>query len=536
MRPILSLLLSLLIVLFPAAGVSAAAADSVPNWTDMEYAHYDPAGFYADVDTLTGLAAGADAQAVLELYDRLYEQFARIDTLSAIAYIHSSQDLTDEYWSGESQYADNLRYDAADALSTACHAVTCGPCAEAFAGHVGEDAFKAFSEYVPMTDREAELLARETELVDEYNARMNDVDEVQFDYLGQSWDLEMLNGLEGHSLAYQDYDAYLDVYYGVQNAVNQMAGPLYLELVRLRAELAQIEGCSSYAALAYEDVFGRDYSPEDAQTFCDAVKPVARQYYERLSSSALWYDIDSVSPALTPEDILELVGSYSVRLDPSLEEPYRFLTEHGLYDLDLGSDRFSGSYTVTLGQYGSAFIFANLGSSYDGLSTLCHEFGHFVNDYYAPAGNLLTDVPSYDLLEIHSTGLDALFTCFYDEIFDTGADTARFNVLAALIDALVDGCIFDEFQRRVYDEPDMTLDEMNRLFASVSAAYGQTELRDVDYNWVYVTHTFESPMYYLSYAASSLAAIQIWDMAQTDLQAAVDAWKSVMSHDAGTEG
>lgn len=531
MKAIVSLLLCVIFLLSP---IGASAADV--HWADIEYIHYDPAGFYGDVDRLAALASGSDSQAVIELYDRLYEQFARIDTLSAIAYIQTSRDLTDEYWAGESQYADNLRYDTADALSTACHAVTQGPCAEDFAAHVGANAFDAFVEYVPMTDREAELLARETELVDEYNARMNEIDQVTFDYWGQSWDLEMLNGLEGQSLVYQDYNAYLDVYYGVQNAVNQLVGPLYTELVQLRAELAQIEGYDNYAALAYEDVFGRDYSTQDAQMFCDAVKPVARQYYEQLYNSSLLYDTDAVSPVLSPEDILALVGDYAVRLDPTLAEPFRYMTEHGLYDLAFGGDRFPGSYTVTLGQYDSAFIFANLGSSYDGLSTLCHEFGHFVNEYRCPVGNLLTDVPSYDLLEIHSTGLDALFTCFYGEIFDAGTDVARFNVLAALIDALVEGCIYDEFQRRVYDAPDMALDEMNHLYASVSAEYGQPQLRDVDYAWVYVSHTFEMPLYYLSYAASALAAIQIWDLAQTDLAAAVDAWEAVMSHDANTEG
>lgn len=534
MRAILSFFLSVVLLLSPAGGV-CASADGV-NWEDMEYVHYDAADFLAGAERLTALAEGDDSQTILELYDRLYEQFARIDTLSAIAYVHSSADLTDEYWSGESQYADNLRYETADALSTACHAVTDGPCADAFAAHVGQRAFDAFAEYVPLTDRETELLARETELVDEYHLQMNGVNQLEYDYLGEAWTFDKLSGFQGQSLAYQDYDAYLEVYFGLQDAVSQQVGPIFLDLVQLRAEIASIEGWDSYAAMAYEQLYGRDYCPEQAQTLCDAVKPAARQYSERLRYSALRYDAEAVQPAFGPEQLLSLLGEYTARLDPELAEPFQYMTEHGLYDLAGGDDRFPGSYTITLGQYGSAYIFANPGSSYDGLSTLAHEFGHFANDYYAPIGNLLTDVPCYDLLEIHSTGLDALMTNYYGEIFSQGADTARFNVLAELVEALIDGCIYDEFQRRVYAEPDMTLEEMDRLFASISAEYGKSSLRERDNTWVYVSHTFENPLYYLSYAASALAAIQLWDMSQTDLTAAVDAWSALLTRDAAAEG
>ena len=130
MRPILSFLLAVLLFI---GGTSASAAQPV-RWEDMEYVHYDASGFFADTETLSQLAAGSDAQAVTELYDRLYGQFAQIDAYNAVAYIHASADVTDEYWSAENQYAENLRYEMADALSTACYDVTCGPCAEPFAG------------------------------------------------------------------------------------------------------------------------------------------------------------------------------------------------------------------------------------------------------------------------------------------------------------------------------------------------------------------------------------------------------------------
>ena len=520
MRPLLSLLLAISLIF---GGTPVSAAEAV-RWEDMQYVHYDAGAFFTDAATLSQLAAGSDAQAVTALYDELYDQFAQMDAYNAVAYVHASADVTDEYWSAESQYSENLRYEMADALSTACYGVTQGPCAAAFAEHVGQRAYDAFTEYVPMTDREAELLARESELVDQYHVLINGADQVEYDYLGEAWTYEKLNGFQGMSLASQDYNGYLEVFYGLQDAVVQQVGPIFQQLVRLRCEIASIEGADSYAALAYEDVYGRDYTPDQAQALCDAVKPVAVQFMQQLGGSSLLYDAEAVLPALSPDDILQLVGEYTARMDPVLAEPFRFMTENGLYDLAGGEDRFPGSYTITLGKYDSAFIFANPDSGYGGLSTLFHEFGHFASDYFVPIDNLVTDVPCYDLLEIHSTGLDTLMTCYYDEIFTDGADTARFKALA-------NGCIFDEFQRRVYEQPDMSLEQMSRLFASISAEYGKVGIRDTDGSWVYVSHTFENPFYYLSYAASSLAAIQLWDMAQTDMHTAVTAWHQLLMTD-----
>ena len=516
------------------AAVVTAARDT--DWADMKYVHYDPETFFAGAERLKTLASGRDGQAVIELYDALYDQILRMDTLDSIAYVRHSADVTDEYWSAESVYCDAAVYKMKDALCTACYAVTQGPCADAFSGHVGSDAFGEFLEYEPMTERQAALLQRQSELVDEYRRLMNDAGDVTYSYLGETWTPAMLSGFPGRALAYRDYDGYLEVYYGLHGAVNQMVGPVYLSLVQLRDELAGFEDEDNYAALAYRDIFGRDYTLDDAQALCQQVKAFAREYFSRFSLGDFRRAAQAASPIPDGPELISLLGQYAGRLDPMLEAPWQFMTEHGLYDLSDAEDRAPGAYTITLSQYGSAFVFATLHGTFDDLGTLTHEFGHFVNDYYAPVPNILTSVGSYDLMEIHSTGLEMLFTAFYGEIYETGAEAARCAVLADAAEALIDGCVYDEFQRRIYAQPDMTLPEMNRLFASVCAEYGMFEPMDVDYDWVYVPHNFESPLYYISYAASALAAIQIWEQAQADLQAGVDAWKAVMGRDAYTEG
>lgn len=532
MHQLLSILLTAAMILSfcPAPGqVPSAAADT--DWRDMAYTHYDGSYFLADAERLTELAAGQDADAVLALYDELYSELAHIDTLGSIAYVRSSADVTDEYWTDESQYATSLVYSAADALSRACQAIAAGPCAGAFAEHVGQDAFDAFAEYRPMTDREAELLARETELVDEYYQLINSAGQVTYTYLGESWDLEKLGGFQGANLVYQDYEGYLEVFSGLHDAVSRTVGPVFLDLVQLRRELAQLEGWDSYPAMMYEQTYGRDYSLQDAQTLCDAVKAIGPEIF-----SLSQHDTGSGELVFSPEELLATLGEYAGRLDPSLADAWQYMTEHGLCDLANGENRTPGAYTITLSQYDSAYIFATLAGTERDLSTLSHEFGHFVNDCSIPVPNLLTSVGNYDLMEIHSTGLETLFTAFYEEIFGPNGNAARYEVLCGLLEKLVQGCLYDEFQRRIYEQPDMTLEDLNRLYADLCTQYGQYEPFDADGTWVYIPHTFESPLYYLSYAASALGAIQLWDMARTDLDAAADTWLALMDHSAYEEG
>lgn len=82
--------------------------------------------------------------------------------------------------------------------------------------------------------------------------------------------------------------------------------------------------------------------------------------------------------------------------------------------------------------------------------------------------------------------------------------------------------MYDEFQTEIYRCPDMTLDEMNQLFGELSLAYGYPDRGDDRaYFWVEVPHTFQQPMYYVSYATSALSAIDLYLQSLEDWDGAV---------------
>ena len=118
---------------------------------------------------------------------------------------------------------------------------------------------------------------------------------------------------------------------------------------------------------------------------------------------------------------------------------------------------------------------------------------------------------------------------YYDEIFtDEGvAEIGKLEIADELMENIIYGCIQDEFQREAYRNPDMNLDELNRLSARIYRDYG-IEVGAKDYSWVFVTHMFEVPMYNISYAVSGLAAMQIWSKSETDFDGAVKIWEKFL--------
>lgn len=522
-----------------AKRLRASASDSEILFDDIEYVHYDPESFYDDTDLLCELAQKGSAQSVNRLYDALYNEFLYIDSLSVLTMLRHDRDLFDDYWAEEYLYTDEMWSLTGDAFCAACAEVLNTSCAESFEAHIGTEAADGYREYTPMTDKEIEAYDRELEILEEYYSLYDTMYDVTVSYDGQDWTLNDLMGTRGDDLAYEDYDAYLAVYDSIQQKFNELFSPLYIELVGLWTETARDAGYDSYTDYAYETTFCRSYSPEDAQAFCDAVKPIAREYYADLYYSDLSYEYDRVRPVLSPDELIDVLGEYLPQIDESLTEPWTAMTERGLYDVRRGgSGRYDGSYTTTMLFHRAPFLFATLEDDCYDLTTITHEFGHFCDFWFSPQTNIFTQVDDLDLSEIHSNGLQALFTQFYGDIYNSGsADIAEFINLANLLENIFDGCIYDEFQRRILDDPDdLTPEKLNAVHREVCEEYGYAADLTWDSGWVYISHNFEQPLYYFSYAASAMAALQIWDISQVDPGRAVDVYLDVLRRGSYAEG
>lgn len=524
----------------PAAQILSALrpASDPAAFADIEYEHYDPEPLYDAADEIFALAEAGDTDGVLTLYDEMYAEMLYIDSLTTLAMLLSDADIYDEYRSGEYAYMNTLWSEAQDLLLSVGYDLLNTDCADAFAAHIGEETAELFLWYTPLTQDALDNSDRELSLIEEYRRQYDTIYDTEYVYQGKSWTLEALYGLSGNVLAFKDYDAYLEVYDGLQQALAEKFAPIYAELVSIWQEDARAAGYDCYSDYAYECLYARDYTPDDAQLFCDAVKPIARQYFADLYYSDISYGADTVTPVFSADELMTIIGEYLPRVDEALCEPWNALCDRELYDLaPASSGRFTGAYTTTMLYFRSPFLFATLEENCYDLATLTHEFGHFADFYFSPQTNFFTQTDSIDLSEIHSNGLQALFISFYDEIYTDNADTAEYLNLANLLENIIEGCLYDEFQRRILDttEP-LTAELINSIYTQVCAEYGLYDEPSWDSTWVFVTHNFEQPLYYISYAVSAMPALQLRNMAQEDFDAAAELYMNILRRGAHDDG
>ena len=66
-------------------------------------------------------------------------------------------------------------------------------------------------------------------------------------------------------------DKIMEIYTGIAKAENAATAPIYLELIKVRKEIAQEEGYDSYIDYAYDVIYDRDFTGEDIATLRETI-------------------------------------------------------------------------------------------------------------------------------------------------------------------------------------------------------------------------------------------------------------------------
>ncbi|MBO4916212.1 MAG: S-layer homology domain-containing protein, partial [Oscillospiraceae bacterium] len=398
-------------------------------------------------------------------------------------------------------------------------------CSEVLSSRLSKKQLANYLYYVDMTDEERALNSREQELIADYRSLAASSRDIAFEYNGVEY-----SDKSAEAAYYSDkidYDTYTAISRYISSQLNARFGEIYLEMISVRNQIAALHDYSNYAEYAYAEVYHRDYTVKDIEAFSTAVKKELCTHF--------WtyvYYMDSVDENALPLAASKYTGSnvfptllpYFAQLSDELYESASYIYEHGSYDLDPYSRKAGTSYTRTISYYNMPFYFNNPTGTYSDLTTAIHELGHANNAYWS--GHDWND-PSTDVdtAEVHSQGLELLMLKFYPELFGTQADAVAQSTIANTIYSVIQGCIHDELQRYAYSTPNVTLKQINEFYCKIMKEYGRVEKDDPRtemYGWYEVPHTFQSPMYYISYATSAAGALMFWEESQEDYFAAVD--------------
>ena len=453
---------------------------------------------------------------ITNLCEKMITEYDRQAVQYTLLMNRSARDFSDDALSTELEEAEQRLNGVYDILMEGLQAaaVNYGDAIEAC---FPDDSWLPYiREYEPYTEEQSQMQAEETGLELAYYA------DAGYDVIawvdGVEWTFEKYNETE-----FDTWEEDRKVLTALYQAANGILGEDYRALVKARASQAESFGYDNFAEYAYEELYDRDYTVEDLQELRKVVKEELAPVYQELKDR---------KDELEPEEAGELGGGDFEKIladirpqigkvSPYLEEAFDFLQEYRMYDADTSSLRRSTGYTVALPYYGSAMIFDQMTGDYQDYFTAVHEFGHFNAAFHDPTRQIFSSTVE-DVDETQSQGLELLFMPYWEEIFP--GQTGEFLETAALCNILhsvLDGLAMEEFEQTVYTHPDMSLDEMNDLQASLLQEYGVYEDESDRYYWVQITHLFDMPFYYTTYATSALAALQLWKTAQNDPEEAV---------------
>lgn len=440
---------------------------------------------------------------VIAEYYALTEQLLACMTSYTLYDIACYADVTDDSLQEKSAEAYEKAVDCSDAYSVFLRDMLRSGYREAYIAEVGEENALMYEDYEPMTGEQKELYDREKALQDEYRVLMS-----------------------------EKYGSYAETAAAV--------APLYVELVKLRTQIAQSYGYEDYVTYAYESSYYRSYTPAQAAELGEQVKKeLAPLYVQTMLAEteddrrAYYKESDT-----RQQTLLGLLQRYIPLVDSSLGASLDHMLAGGTYDIAYSETKHAVSFTTMLYSYGTPYLFSQPEKESQPISfgTLVHEFGHyhsFLNDpTYATPDGYIYALDDIDVAEISSTALELLFLEFYPELYGGDAQALRRGSITSILSNVVYGCMLDEFQQKVYTAEDLTAQEVSRICHGVVTDYmGDVFIDDYShYMWAVVNHNFEAPLYYISYAMSALASFQIWADAQTDWDAAVEQYLELVSY------
>ena len=333
--------------------------------------------------------------------------------------------------------------------------------------------------------------------------------------------------------AYYDLDDDEDLYNNIDI--------LYDQLHEAEKTIATYQGYDNYLEYCYENVYGRDYSVADTDSFFLNVYKYAVPAYQSLSS-----ELNGLMNKLT---VKEKRIANSILYGDSFTECFNYIedykdffggflkqefdglfTENGHYNISYEEEGTPGAYEDEFPYGDSSYNYVFFGPGYHSATTVVHEFGH----YLAAQANPLS-LGSYDLAETQSQSNEYLFLQYLSRFgnYDFSDNFKQFlidyfvyeNIFYLVIPALV-----NEVEKIVYASSDYKIGDLEDAVDFLYQVYPElSSIYSPDSTYYYCAHvTMYSPGYYISYATSLMGAFNINKIASDNYNAAKEAYMKLI--------
>lgn len=315
------------------------------------------------------------------------------------------------------------------------------------------------------------------------------------------------------------YSGALDDYYEISGDTSMDEEDADLQCAEMYLDNLKTYDCGNYLY----DYFARDYEAADASALYERMltelQPLYDELYYLIAEHPYYEDL--YTDAFGVEDMFGTVQKYTKEISPELERSAQKLIDEEWYMIGQGDACYTGSYCISIPGQEKALLYIYQSEQYYDLYTAVHEFGHFHAEWRDDTP-LFFQENCVDIAEVHSQGLSMLYTAFYDEIFGEAAEYLELVTLYDLVDSIVCGLAVGEFEYRVMQQlDDITPEEVVELFYEINEAC------NTGYVLKDISHLYEQPGYYISYAVSAIPAMEIYQTMQDDFGAAVAKYEAI---------
>lgn len=500
----------------------------------------------ATTQTLEAMKAAPNAAGQIAAYDAYEKKMQTAGTMQQIAYIRHTINTKDEFYNAENDYMDEIGPKLQELSHQVNTALLESPYRAELERHYGALMFKnleiAARSFSPAI---VELMQEENKLVSEYQNLYASAT-VEFD--GKTMPLPLLGPYKQdpdravRKAAYEADAKFFDSH-------REELDTLYDKLVKVRDAQAKKMGLPNYIPLGYDRMGRNCYTAKDVAAFRDQIAedmvPIVAKVKEaqrrRIGVEKLAFYDEPISfadgnavPEGTPDEILAAGKKMYQELSPETAEFIDFMFENELFDVLSRDGKAPGGYCTEIADYKSPFIFSNFNATAGDVDVLTHEAGHAFEAYRAFKQELpsLLHSPTIEACECHSMSMEFLTAPWHHLFF--GKQTDKYE-LGHCEDALVFipyGCMVDEFQHKVYENPEMTPEQRNELWLSLEKKYRPW----IDFDnlpfysrgggWQRQLHIYEVPLYYIDYCMAQTVAFQFWNLSRENY---AEAWKRYMT-------
>lgn len=328
---------------------------------------------------------------------------------------------------------------------------------------------------------------------------------------------------------------------------NQQFGELYLELVSLREQMAQALGYDSYTQVADLDMLRNSYTREDIKTFQEDIKqtiaPVYRSYLEDFYRRAENRDQpgyvyllgeQSPVPQGSWQETLKQFEQLYQQMSEQTGECYSYLLSHEFIDAEPSQTKANVTFSTLIYSLNTPFLFANMNGSAEDVFSISHEFGHCFAMWQQLKLGSQQEGRSMDVSEIHSQAMQMLTLPYYEIFYGEDAGTARKYDVYTMVAGILTAAMNDEFQEKIYENPQMTVQELNELYKELAMEYGLVvespyfDMESFSMGWFTTNQYFDTPFYAIDYALSGCVAMEFLQMGLEDYTQALETYLSLV--------